>query len=669
MFLYICTIVSIYSAQYLLELGRIEEAVALSTSMIKAVEDELGYAARAGAGAGAGEGADGERVRSLEYALAKHLRVALIVFQELGDSAKAVEFADKIKGVDFFASVVAIDSYQAIANFPAAIAMADDMIDISTQKELRGLFKYRREIAYVNYCALDLPFSAFSMDTLVDTRVKVARTKVFGIEDEFLPVHTYTDRWQSCARKRAAHEALYSPPSADSSAAPTDAALRETGALAALAGVNTPRFRDTAHTLHAVTARLRNTFQLDSVGFYVHQRKDRMMGFSSLAMNQMLRQHARCIADGYSGLYVSSAGSSRGDMVLPQDVGGALMAALPFPSVCGHAEQLQEVPASSNAFLHRLHWRDVLDIGVRWRQLAEPSDPVWWTDRMAELMQPGADVVSTPLLTGAKKVGRYYPYFNDSFALFKKTMRHCYGVSKGSAECIRLSEIQKRTVDGATDLGQLYAVSGAKGEEIYIIANCTSTVSADRAYPCTKLALAPSNSKGEGWEFRVSAIYSTSVYELYYADMDISFQRYLNKLVEIRSTENIEVRNQLTERIVDDVLDFLYSWIHCSPLTRGSASLASTSGVAMLLAAGVCLDGKFPANKQLDWEILMSTSPRDFKARVRPWFDSMKRHPLAAGCPELTPEWLEGEHADFSMAEIFPTPRHIFGALSMKFDY
>ena len=31
---------------------------------------------------------------------------------------------------------------------------------------------------------------------------------------------------------------------------------------------------------------------------------------------------------------------------------------------------------------HEYNWRDFMDISVRWRQISEPSDPVWWVDRL-----------------------------------------------------------------------------------------------------------------------------------------------------------------------------------------------------------------------------------------------------------------------------------------------
>lgn len=386
------------------------------------------------------------------------------------------------------------------------------------------------------------------------------------------------------------------------------------------------------------------------------------MGFSSLSMNQIIRQHAQCISDGHDGLYVSTAGSSGGGSVRPQDAGDVFIPALSYPSLCGNESQLGE-----NSYFHKMNWRDVFDIGVRWRQLAEPNDPVWWTDRFQEFTDDSFDVVSTPILTGAKRVGRYYTYYNETFALLKKTMRHCYGVGDKSYNCIRLGDEQQRAVDAAMTLDDLYRITGQNEKEIYVVANCTSAASPDLAFPCTKLALSPSRGKGEGWEFRISASYSTRIFSTYFMDLDVLFQRYIAKLVEFRSSSNEEAQEKLVDRIIDEILNILYTWVHCSPLTRGSAALTYTAGAAMLLAAGVCVDGKLPENKQLDWEILISTSPRDFKARIRPWFDTIKRYPITAACPDLTVDWLEGANPSFSMSALFPTPRHILGALDMKY--
>lgn len=623
-------------SRYLLDLGRIDEAIKLSIETIRNIENELAKLNRRN---------DAQRIEALEYAVSKHYRVAVVIFQELGKPFSAIESAKKIKFggvIDFVAAVVAIDSYQAVADYPPAIDLVNSMLSQATQVDLRGLLRYRREITYINYCSVDLPFTAYNIDTLVDTRIKHARTKVFGIPDEFVDMETYTEFWQQCAIRRAAHESVYGRGSRT---------------------YDNTTFFESIKSLSEITSGFRETLQLNSSGFYKHDRKDRMMGFSAIEMNQLLRRHMRCIIEGYDGLLLSNRAASKSEMVSVNRIAAEIYAPiLQYPSFCGErTDERDEVRKKFHAF----EWRDLFDVGVRWRQLAEPTDPVWWMDRFDEFKGNGSDdTVSTPLQTGQKKVSRYYTYMNESLALFKKTMRHCY--STENVTCIRLSADQKAALERSTTLEELYAIHRGSGSVIYVVANCTSAVHMDQAIPCTKFYLSPSRSNGEGWDYRISATYTTDVYESYFSDLDILFQRYINKIIEIHSTKEISVREKLIGRIIDDILDILYTWVHCSPLSRGSASLGYTSTVALFLAADICPHGRFPPGKQLDWEVLLSTTPRDFKARVWPWFNDILSYPISSACPQLTEDWLEGvTPGRYSMAELFPTARHVLEGLSV----
>ena len=53
----------------------------------------------------------------------------------------------------------------------------------------------------------------------------------------------------------------------------------------------------------------------------------------------------------------------------------------------------------------------MINVIVKWRQLAEVNDPVWWIDMLPwELFSEGFGL-QTPMLTGQLKVPRYYPLF------------------------------------------------------------------------------------------------------------------------------------------------------------------------------------------------------------------------------------------------------------------
>lgn len=119
--------------------------------------------------------------------------------------------------------------------------------------------------------------------------------------------------------------------------------------------------------------------QLRCPGFLSNSRQHRMFGLASLELAQLVRKHWDSVKAGSTGAMVPDAGSSAWQ---PRD----------------------KVPAGGGAGEHPVGYRDLFDVAVRWRQLSEPNDPVWWIDRLT----PGAFRegfgLQTPMVNGQLKV-------------------------------------------------------------------------------------------------------------------------------------------------------------------------------------------------------------------------------------------------------------------------
>jgi len=69
--------------------------------------------------------------------------------------------------------------------------------------------------------------------------------------------------------------------------------------------------------------------------------------------------------------------------------------------------------------MHWLRWRDAFDVLVRWRQISEPFDPVFFIDRLTpQAFQEGFGL-QTPLISGQQRNPRYYSQFPRVFRVFK----------------------------------------------------------------------------------------------------------------------------------------------------------------------------------------------------------------------------------------------------------
>jgi len=87
-------------------------------------------------------------------------------------------------------------------------------------------------------------------------------------------------------------------------------------------------------------------------------------------------------------------------------------------------KQLQELCSSSsssnsNSFVSLgsgKGWRDWFQLSVRWRQLSEPNDSVWWIDGMPHESYHEGFGLQTPIVNGQWKTVRYYPYFKRALS-------------------------------------------------------------------------------------------------------------------------------------------------------------------------------------------------------------------------------------------------------------
>lgn len=123
--------------------------------------------------------------------------------------------------------------------------------------------------------------------------------------------------------------------------------------------------------------------QLRCPGFLSNSRQHRMFGLASLELAQLVRKHWDSLKAGGAGAMVPDAGSSK---LGPRPVGGR------SPAAGGGAAE------------HPIGYRDLFDVAVRWRQLSEPNDPVWWIDRLTPSAFQEGFGLQTPMVNGQLKV-------------------------------------------------------------------------------------------------------------------------------------------------------------------------------------------------------------------------------------------------------------------------
>ena len=171
---------------------------------------------------------------------------------------------------------------------------------------------------------------------------------------------------------------------------------------------------------------LTSWIQLDAIGFVPNPRQHRQFGLAVLQMAAALREHCRLVKLNISAetLTSSSLSSSSSSLSSSSSSSSSSLSSAPYSSSsppsssssssaastsclapspktmvtsCGlcipnalasrkytyHApsssgSRISTLSAISRSSSHIFGWRDFFDIAVKWRQVSEPNDPVWW---------------------------------------------------------------------------------------------------------------------------------------------------------------------------------------------------------------------------------------------------------------------------------------------------
>ena len=238
--------------------------------------------------------------------------------------------------------------------------------------------------------------------------------------------------------------------------------------------------------------------------------------------------------------------------------------------------------------MHPFGWRDFFDIAVKWRQVSEPNDAVWWIDGLTTQAFEDGFGLQTPIVNGQLKTIRYYSYFDKAFALTKKHLRRYYYNAAGQEE--KLKEKQLVELEHADTLEKLYSIVG---KDFYVIAPCKSKRDPSIVFEGTRLTIVETSP--EGFEFTIRTPGTPDRWKILNAEMDHAFQELVNTLL----AEPYDA-----DAVLRKAMQLFYYWVIFCPLSRGSAACGYAALLACIVSTGDYFDQPIPHLKQLDWEAI-----------------------------------------------------------------
>ena len=236
-------------------------------------------------------------------------------------------------------------------------------------------------------------------------------------------------------------------------------------------------------------------------------------------------------------------------------------------------------------------WRRAVEIAVKWRQISEPNDAVFWIDRLdAAAFQSGFGL-ETPVVSRYLRVVRYYPYFEPCLALVKThLLSQCEVASR------------RREIQRAKTAAELRDVVG---RDFFVTTACLSSCEGEQMEG-TRLTIRKMPLPGVQFSIRTPS--TPTRFDAFSRELAHAWD-------EIRRLHTTSCEN--SSRVYQACLAFYFYWVQLGALSRGTSACGLVVLNALLLVFNLSMPTDHVARVQLDWEAILRTSPREFFEHVQ----------------------------------------------------
>jgi len=327
--------------------------------------------------------------------------------------------------------------------------------------------------------------------------------------------------------------------------------------------------------------------QLRTPGFLSNVRQHRMCGLAIIHMAQEARAWWRQAPRRELGGKGKKGGGGKDD---------------------GEKEMLYFDPKGSskeNSKPHDYGWRDWIDICVKWRQISEPNDPVFWIDLLAPEAFAEGFGLQTPMVTGQMNVVRYFPYFRRALEVVKKLIADS-GACNVHDQRFMLPRSKLDSLQEATNCHDLWDVMQ---QGFYVETPCHSIARPGKIMAGTRITLL--QKAPDGFDFTIR----TPGTPPRWVEMD-------QEMGHVWRLLTMEARRKPApdlDKFTELALSFYFYWVNFGPLSRGTAACGYIAFFALMLSIDYEVMTSPPEGTQVDWPAILTPRPSEFVEEVKPW--------------------------------------------------
>ncbi|KAF7809893.1 suppressor of RPS4-RLD 1 [Senna tora] len=524
------------------------------------------------------------------FAKAYHLQGLL--FHAMGEHRKAIKdltLGLSIDGSNIECLYLRASCFHAIGQYKEAVKDYDAALDVELDSMekfvLQCLAFYQKEIALYTASKINSEFCWFDIDGDIDPLFK--------------------EYWCKKLHPKNVCEKVYRQPP-----------LRQSLKKGKLRKQDFAFTKQKAALIRAADS-IGKKIQYDCPGFLPNRRQHRMAGFAAIEIAQKVSKAWRSLQAEWK--YSNKSNLKHGKRsrrrerinMASQNRGGAGC------STSSAFETSSYGTTDDRPFCRSMSWQDVYSLAVRWRQIAEPCDPVVWINKLSEEFISGFGS-HTPMVLGQAKVVRYFPNYERTLEVAKTVLKERSFVYSKTDEMIHLSKDGKLDdIMLAKSCSDLYRVVG---EDFWLATWCNSTAYEGKQLEGTRITLVKAGE--HGFDFAIRTPCTPARWENFDAEMAMAWEALCSSYCgENYGSTDLDA----LENVRDAILRMTYYWYNFMPLSRGSAAVGFIVMLGLLLAANMEFTGSIPQGLQVDWEAIMNLDPNSFVESVKSWlYPSLK---------------------------------------------
>ncbi|KAM9212778.1 tetratricopeptide repeat protein 13 isoform 2-T2 [Dugong dugon] len=289
-----------------------------------------------------------------------------------------------------------------------------------------------------------------------------------------------------------------------------------------------------------------------------------------------------------------------------------------------------------------MQWRDMFDIAVKWRRIADPDQPVLWLDQMPARSLSRGFNNHINLIRGQVINMRYLEYFEKILHFIKDRILVYHGANnpKGLLEVREALE----KVHKVEDLLPIMKFNTKTKDGFTVNTKVSSLKDPGKEYDGFTITI--TGDKVGNILFSVETQTTEERTQLYHAEIDALYKDLTAKgKVLILSSEFGEA-----DAVCNLILSLVYYFYNLMPLSRGSSVIAYSVIVGALMASGKEVAGKIPKGKLVDFEAMTAPGSEAFSKIAKSWMNLKSISPSYKTLP--------------SVSETFPTLRSMIEVLN-----